>query len=60
MGFSGASVVESIPTSVRDTGSIPGLGRSPGEEDGSSLSPGKSHKQKSLAGFSPWCHKESN
>ena len=60
VGFSGALVVECIPANARDTDSIPGLGRSPGGGDDSSLLPGKSHKQKSLAGFSPWCHKESN
>ena len=48
----------------RDTGSIPGLGRSPGEGNGSPLqyyfSPGKTHGQRSLAGYSPWGCKELN
>ena len=37
-------------------GLIPGLGRSPGEGNGNPLQslPGKSHGQKSLAGYSPW------
>ena len=37
---------------VADLGSIPGLGRSPGE--------GKSHGWRSLVGYSPRGHKESN
>ena len=44
-----------------DLGLIPELGRSPGEENGNppqySL-PGESHGQRSLAGYSPWGHKE--
>ena len=47
---------------VRDMGSIPGSGRSPGEEHGNPLQwvllPGESHEQRSLAGYSPWGHKE--
>ena len=40
MGFQGDAVVKNPPANAedaRDTGSIPGLGRSPGEEDGSPL-----------------------
>ena len=40
-----------------DASSIPGLGRSPGEGNGNSLQyscPGKSHRQRSLAGYSLW------
>ena len=75
---------------VRDLGSIPGLGRSPGEGKGYPLQysglensidytvhgvtksriqlsdfhfqiflPGKSHGQRSLVGYSPWDHKQS-
>ena len=42
-------------------GSIPGLGRSPGEGNGNSrvFLPGESHGQRSLAGSSPWGRKES-
>ena len=46
-----------------DTGSISGLGRSPGEGNGNPLYlflPGKSHWQRSLQGYSPWGHKESD
>ena len=39
---------------TRDTGSIPGLGRSPGAGHGNLLLPGESHGQRSLAGYSPW------
>ena len=44
-----------------DVGLIPGLGRSPGGGNGNPLQvflPGKSHGEKSLAGYSPWDHKE--
>ena len=37
----------------RKMGSIPGLGKSPGEGNGVFL-PGKFHGQRSLAGYSPW------
>ena len=46
-----------------DPGSIPGLGRSPGEGNWQStpgLLPGKSHGQRSLVGYSPWHLKESD
>ena len=37
MGFPGGSVVKNPPASARDAGSIPGLGRSPGEGNGNPL-----------------------
>ena len=45
-----------------DRGSVPGLGRSPGEgnDDSHQLSgflPGESHGQRSLISYSPWGHK---
>ena len=47
-----------------DSGSIPGLGRSPGEGNGNRLTPvflpGKSHGWRSLVGCSPWGCKESD
>ena len=65
--FQVALVVKNPPASagdIRDTGSIPGLGRSPGEGNGSplqySFSPGKTHGQRNLAGYSPWGCKELN
>ena len=33
-GFPGASVVNNLPVNSGDVGSIPGLGRSPGEGNG--------------------------
>ena len=46
-----------------DVGSILGLGRTPGGETGYPLQYcclGNSHGQRSLCGYSPWGHKESN
>ena len=40
MGFPGGKVVKNLPSSAkdaRDTSMIPGLGRSPGEENGNPL-----------------------
>ena len=37
MGFPGVSVVKNLPPNVGDVGSIPGLGRYPGERDGNPL-----------------------
>ena len=37
MGFPGDSVVKDPPANARDTGSIPGLGRSPGEGNGNPI-----------------------
>ena len=36
-GFPGGSVVKNPPTNAEDAGSIPGLGRSPGEGKGNPL-----------------------
>ena len=33
-GFPGGSVVKNLPANARDTGLIPGLGRSPGDGNG--------------------------
>ena len=46
-----------------ELGSIPGLGRSPGEGNGNPLQYScleKSHGQRSLVGYSPWGRKESD
>ena len=40
---------------IRDVGSIPGSGRSPGGGHGNPL-----HGQRSLAGYTPWDPKESD
>ena len=46
---------------IKDTGSIPGLGRSPGEGLDNPLQySGESQGQRSLAGCSPWGCKESD
>ena len=63
-GFPGGSDGKESACSVGDLVSIPGLGRAPGEGNGYPLLPGKSllprksHGQRSLAGYSPWGHKE--
>ena len=36
-GFSGGSMEKNLPANAGDAGSIPGLGRSPGEGDGNPL-----------------------
>ena len=37
LGFPGGLVVKSLPANARDRGSIPGWGRSPGEENGNPI-----------------------
>ena len=58
-------MVKSLPASaggIRDTGPIPGSGRSPGEGHGNPpvFLPGGSHGQRSLAGYSPQGFKDSD
>ena len=60
-----ALVVKNPPANAgdaRDVAWIPGLGRSPGGGNGNPLqySCGKSHRQRSLASYSPWGPKESD
>jgi len=57
LGFLGSAVVKNLPANARDMGSIPGLGRSPGEGNGNPLQ--YSCLENSLMGYSPWGHKES-
>ena len=48
---------------VGDLGSIPGLGRFPGEGNSNPLQYSglvNPHGQRSLVGYSPWVHKESD
>ena len=62
-GFPGGSDGKESACSVGDLGLIPGLGRSPGEENGYPLQYScleDPHGQKSLVGYSPWGHKESD
>ena len=59
-------MVKSPPASagdIRTVGWIPGLGRSSGEGHGNPLQYSfleNPHGQKSLAGYSPWGHRESD
>ena len=61
-----ALVVKNLPANagdLRDLGSIPGLGKSPGGGLGNPLQYScleKSHGQRSLVGYSPQGHKESD
>ena len=63
LGFSGGSVSKESVCIVGDLGSIPGLGRSPGEGHGNPLQYSyleNPHGKRSLVGYSPWGHKESD
>ena len=63
MGFLGGSDGKASASNVGDLGSIPGLGRSPGEGNANPtpvLLPGKSHELRILVGYSPWGRKESD
>ena len=56
-------MVKNLPViegDIRDMGSIPGLGRSPGGGHGNSLQFGESHEQRWLVGYGPQGHKESD
>ena len=62
MSFPGGSVGKESASKAGDLGSIPGLGRSFGRGHGNSLQyslPENPHRQRSLAGYSAWGHKES-
>ena len=61
MGFPCGSVAKNPPANAGDTGSVPGLERSPGGGHDNPLQYAcleNSHGQRSLAGYSPWGHKE--
>ena len=61
LGLPGGSDSKESACHARDLGSIPGLGRSPGG-DGNPLQYScleNPRGQRSLAGYSPWSHKES-
>ena len=50
-------MIKHLPANAGDVGSIPGLGRSPGEGHLTPvIVPGKLHGQRSLVGYSPWGH----
>ena len=61
-GFPGDLVLKNPPANAGDVGSIPGWGRSPeGQWQPTPVFlPGTSHGQRSLEGYSPWSHKESD
>ena len=62
-GFPGGSDSKESTCNAGDLGLIPGLGRSPGGRHGNSLQYScleNPHGQRSLAGYSPWSHKESD
>ena len=51
-------MVKSQPADAGDTGSIPGLGRSPGEGNGTLVFLSwNAHGQRSLVDYGPWGHK---
>ena len=57
MGFPGGLDGKTSACNVGDPGSIPGLGRSPGEGNGNPIQYAcleNPHGQRSLAGYSPW------
>ena len=56
LGFLCGSAGKQSGCNARDLGSIPGLGRSPGEGNGYPLQ--YSGLENSMAGYSPWGHKE--
>ena len=60
MGFLGGSDSKESACNAGNLGSIPGLGRSPGEGNVNLaiFLPGKSHAERSLASYSPWGCKE--
>ena len=61
--FPGGSDGKESACNAGDLGSIPGLGRSPGEGNGNPLQYSgldNPHGWSSLAGYSPWGHKESD
>ena len=63
IGFPGGSVVKNPPANARDLGLISGSGRAPGEGHGNPLQyscPKNPYGERSLAGYSPRGHKESD
>ena len=59
--YSGGSAGKKSTCNMGDLGSIPRVGRSPGGEHGNPLQYScleNPHGQRSLAGYSPWGHKE--
>ena len=62
-GFPGGPAGKEYTCNVGDLGSIPGLEKSPGGQHGNPFQYScleNPHGQRSLAGYSPWGHKESD
>ena len=61
-GFLGDSVIKNLPANAGDVDSIPGLRRSPEGGNGNPLQhsclENLMERERSLAGYSPWGHKE--
>ena len=58
--FLGGSDNNESARNAGDPGSVPGLGRSPGEEPTPVFLPGEfNHGQRNLVGYGPWDHKQS-
>ena len=60
MGFPGGTVVKNPSANAGDVGSMPGLGRSPGEGMATHSSILAWEIPWSQSGYSPWGHKESD
>ena len=62
MEFPDGSVVKTLSSNARNLDLIPGLGQSPGGGNGNPLQYSclELHRQRSLAGYNPWGHKELN
>ena len=63
LGLSGDSVVKTLPSQCRRHGFNPWVGKIPWRRRWQPtlvFLPGKSHRQRSLMGYSPWGHKESD
>ena len=63
VGLPRSSAVKEFACNAGDPGSVPGLGRSPGEGHVNPLQyscPENPHGQRSLAGHSPWGRKDSD
>ena len=58
--FSGSSGGKESTCNARDLDLIPGLGRYSGGEHGNPLQYSSRQEQRSLVGYSPWGHKESD
>ena len=60
VGFPGGTVIKNLPANAGDAGSIPGLGRSPGDGNGNPLQYSCLGNSMDLGGggYCPWGHKE--